>query len=204
MHHRLSHIFPLSVTTSGVRSTEWCPDFASNKSVRPLSLVTWSQRLLLPRWGSSLNPRRILSIFKLKPSRLTMSTTSTAPNSGRVILDSYTFLSPIMARRLLSRHSRKGKDSNTWIFSKRVLCKKISRGQDSASCRDSSKTQTYQMALRSSFQNMLSSLLKVTSTINISKARWVSFRYLFRWLRSSKNCTDAALSTKTSSLRTSE
>jgi hypothetical protein len=174
MLHRLRHIFPLSVTTIGVRSTEWCPDFASNKSIKPLSWVSYpnqNQLLLLPKWGSSL------SIFKLKPSRLMMSSTPSGRYSGRVILESCTSLSPWVARKLQSRHSRKGIKTNIWQYSLSALSKKISRRQDSTSCQNSSKTQTYQMALRSSFQNMLSSLLKITSTIHISKARWLSFKF---------------------------
>ena len=137
MLHMLRNIFLISVTTFGVRSTEWCPDFAWTKSLRHLSWVSQDQRLLLPLRDGCLNPRRTLLIFKLKPSRLIMRSTSTRGNLGRVVTQSCTSLSPRVARRLRSRHSSKGKNSFTWQYSKRVLCKKISRRQDSYSCRNS-------------------------------------------------------------------
>jgi hypothetical protein len=126
--------------------------------------------LLLPLQDSCVDPRIIISIFKLKLSRLKMRNTSTRGKSERVILQSCTSLNPRVARRLQSRHSSKAKNFYTWKFPERVLSKKNSRRQDSSTCRHSSKSQTFQMALRSSFQSMLSSLLMISSPVNTSMA----------------------------------
>ena len=109
--HSWRNILLQSVTTSGVMSTECCPDFAWTWSLRHPSLVrypTYSQWFLLPLRGRSLNPRIIILKFKMKTSRFKVKTTTTRVNSGRAHSESCTSFSPRVGRRLRSRHLSKG------------------------------------------------------------------------------------------------
>ena len=169
-------ILIMSVTTSLMISTEFCPDFAWTESLTHPSWAIYPKQikwLLLPLQDSR---RWTLLIFKQKPYRLKKRITSTRGNSGRALLESCISLSPRVARRLRSRHSGEILDTYTWQWSQRAKCKKISRCLASNTCRNSSRTHHYQMAHKSSFQNMLNTQLMSISTEKPSRESWLSFK----------------------------